>query len=117
MPAPPGEDGRGGHPSQETDRGLAVARKDPVALLESKDRTGLHRLVVPEDRVCADAALSVVDDRALVVCAKEDEVSVKREQLLRAEAFDLAVGERVAVTDDTAQASFRGQHLAHRAGL
>ncbi len=51
----------------------------------------LHRLVVPEDRVRADAALAVVDDRALVVGAQQHHRAVELEQLLLAEAVDLAV--------------------------
>ncbi len=100
---PPGEHGRDGHPAQEPDRRLAVARKDPVAVLEREHGAGLHRLVVPEDRVRADPALPVVDDRALVVRPQEHEVAVELEQLVRAEPVDLAVRDRLAVADDAAQ--------------
>ena len=67
MTAPPGEHRRDRHPAQEADRRLAVAGKDPVVALERIDRAGLHRLVIPEDRVRADPALAVEDDRTLVV--------------------------------------------------
>ena len=117
MAAPPGEHGRNGHSAQETDRGLAVGREDPVAALESEHGARLHRLVVPEDRVRADAALPVVDDRALVVGAQQDEVAVQLEQLVGAEPVDLTVGNGVTVADDAAQVSFGGEHPAHRAAL
>ncbi len=107
MAAPPGEHGRHRHPAQEPDRRLAVRREDPVALLEREHRARLHRLVVPEDRVRADAALAVVDDRALVVRAQQDEVAIEREQLVRAETLDLAVRNRLAVADDAAQIPLR----------
>ena len=62
------------------------SREDPVALLEREDGTGLHRLVVPEDRVRPDPALPVVDDRALVVRPQEDEVAVELEELVAGRA-------------------------------
>ncbi len=52
---------------------------------------GLHRLVVPEDRVRPDAPLAVVDNGALVVRPEQHHRAVEIEQLLLAEAFDLAV--------------------------
>ena len=115
MAAPPGEDGRDGHPAQEPDRRLAVAREDPVALLERERRAGLHRLVVPEDRVRPDAALAVVHDRALVVRPQEHEVAIEREQLVAAESVHLAVRDGRAVTDHATQAPIRRQHQAHGA--
>ena len=48
-------------------------------------RAGLDRLVVPEDRVGADAALPVVDDRALVVGAQQHHPAVQLEQIALAE--------------------------------
>ena len=71
--------------------------------------------MVPEDRVRADPALAVVDDGALVVGPEQHQVAVEREQLLRAESLDLAVGDRVAVADHAAQAPIRRQHLGHGA--
>src|SRR4030095_17207826 len=62
MATPPGEDRRGRHPAQQPDRRLAVARKDPVVALECVDGAGLHRLVIPEDRVGADPALAVMEE-------------------------------------------------------
>ena len=53
-------------------------------------RAGLHGLVIPEDRVRPDPALAVVDHRALVVGAEEDQRAVDGEQLVRTETVDLA---------------------------
>ena len=72
------------------------------------------RLVVPEDRVRADAPLAVVDDRALVVRPQEDEVAVEREQVVVRQAVDLAVRNGCTVADDAAQVSFGREHAAHR---
>ena len=78
------------------------------------DRTDLHGLVVPEHGVGADAALPVVDDRALVVGAQEHESAVKLEQILLAEPFHLAVGNCLAVADHPAQTALGRKHLGHR---
>src|SRR3954471_18865557 len=115
MTAPPREHCRRGHPAEEADRGLAVRREDPVVVLERVDRACLHRLVVPEDRVRADSPLTVVDDRALVVRAQEDERPVEVEELLLAEAVDLAVAAAVRVADDPPQIALRGSYVRHRA--
>ena len=117
MAAPPGEDGRGRHAAQQPDRRLAVAREDPVALLERERRARLHGLVVPEDRVRPDPALPVIHDRALVVRPQEDEIAVESEEIVGTESLDLAVGNRVTVADDAAQVSFGGEHPAHRAAF
>ena len=83
MAPPPVEDGARRNPAQQPDRRLAVAREDPVLVGERVHRAGLHRLVVPEDRVRADPALAVIDDRALVVGTQQDERAVDREQVVR----------------------------------
>ena len=101
-------------PAQEADRRLAVAREDPVLVLERVDRAGLDRLVAPEDRVGADPALAVVDDRALVVGAQQHHRAVEREQLLLADALDLAVGNGVAVADHAAQIALGRNGARHR---
>ena len=113
MAAPPREDGRGRHPAQEPDRGLAVRGEDPVVVAERVRRAGLHRLVVPEDRVRPDPALAVVDDRALVVGPQEDEVAVEGDQVGLGEALDLAVRDRLAVADHTPELALLPQHLGH----
>ena len=100
--APPLQDGRGRQAAEQADRGLAVAREDPVALLERVDGTGLDGLVPVEDRVGPDAALAVIDDRALVVGPQEDERAVKREERIVAEALDAAIG-LALVPDHTTQ--------------
>ena len=82
---------------KQPDRRLAVGREDPVLLLEGMDGARLHRLVVPEDRVRADAALAVVDDGALVVRAQQHHRAVEVEQLLLAEPLHLAVLDRKSV--------------------
>ena len=69
---------------------------------------GLHRLVVPEDRVRADPALAVVDDRALVVGAEQDERAVDREELVGAEPVDLAL-----LVDHAPKLMFFRSHLGH----
>src|SRR5688572_20024576 len=112
--APPGEDRRRGQPAEEADRRLAVAREDPVVVLERVERSGLHGLVAPVDRVRADPALAVVDDGALVVGAQEHHRAVEREQLLLTEALDLAVRDRVAVTDHAAEVPLGRENLRHR---
>ena len=68
------------HAAQEPDRRLAVAREDPVLVVERGHGADLHGLVVPEYGVGADPALAVVDDRALVVGAHEDELPVELER-------------------------------------
>ena len=113
--SPPGQHGRGGHPPQEADRRLAVAGEDPVSVLERVHRAGLHRLVIPEDRVRADPALSVVHQGALVVGAEEDERAVEREKVVLVEPLDLGVGDGAAVADHAPEARL-GKHLRHRAG-
>ena len=103
MPAPPRQDRRRRQSAQQADRGLSVRGEDPVLVVERMDDADLHRLVVPEDRVRADAPLPVVDDRALVVRAQQDHRAVELEQLLLAEAVDLAVARAVGLADDTPQ--------------
>src|SRR5207302_1324733 len=76
-------------PAQQPDRRLAIARKDPVLVGERVNRPRLHRFVVPEDGVRADPALTVVDDRTLVVRAEQDERAVDGEELVGAETVDL----------------------------
>ena len=109
MAAPPREDRRGRHPAQQADRRLAVAGEDPVLVVERVHRAGLHRLVVPEDRVRPDAALTVVDERALVVRPQQHHRAVEVEQLLLADAVDLAI-----LVDDAAQVRLALCHLGHR---
>ena len=114
MPAPPLEDHARRHPAQEPDRGLAVAREDPVLVLERVDRAGLHRLVVPEDRVRPDPPLPVVDDRALVVRPQQDDRAVELEQVVLREPVDLPVGDRIAVADHATEVALGRKHLRHR---
>ena len=65
-----------------------------------------------EDRVRADPALAVVDDRALVVRAQQDERAVEREQRVVVEPVDAAV--RLAVHADHAlQALLDDRDLVH----
>ena len=113
MTAPPVEDRGRRQAAQQPDRRFAVAREDPVLVLERVSGAGLHRLVVPEDRVRADAALTVVDDGALVVRAQEHHRAVELEQLLLAEAVDLAVADAVRIADDTPQVALGRKHLRH----
>ena len=108
MAAPPVQDRRGRDPAQQSDRALAVAREDPVLVRERVRRAGLHRLVVPEHRVRPDAALPVVDERALVVRPQQHHRAVEVEQLLLAQPFDLAV-----LVDDAAQLVLAGSDLGH----
>ncbi len=108
--APPLQDRRGGDPAQEPDRRLAIAGEDPVLVGERVRRAGLHRLVVPEDRVRADPALAVVDERALVVGPQQDERPVEVEQLLLPEPVDLAV-----LVDDAAELRVAVDEVGHRA--
>src|SRR5438445_605321 len=82
VPPPPVEDRARRHPAQQPDRRLAVAREDPVLIGERVHGAGLHRLVVPEDRVRPDPALAVIDDRALVVRPQEDERAVDRNKIV-----------------------------------
>ena len=117
MAAPPGEHGRRRHPAQQPDRRLAVAREDPVVVLERVYRAGLHRLVVPVDRVRADAALPVVDDRPLVVGAQEHHAAVELDQVVVGEPLDLAVWHRFAVADDAPEVAFSRENLGHRRNL
>src|SRR5579884_4135510 len=112
MAPPPVQHGARRHPSEQPDRRLPVAREDPVSVVERVHRAGLHRLVVPEDRVRADAALAVVDERALVVRAQQDERAVDREQLARVEAVDLAL-----LVDDAPQLTLPRGYLGHRGSV
>src|SRR4051795_3267413 len=112
MTPPPVENGARRHPAQQPDRRLAIAGEDPVVTGERVHRADLHGLVIPEDRVRADPALAVVDDRALVVGSEEDERAMDREQLVGAEAFDLAV-----LVDHTPKLVFVPRQLCHRAGV
>ena len=102
MAAPPVQDRRGRHAAQEPDRRLAIAREDPVDVVERVHRAGLHRLVIPEDRVRPDAALTVVDERPLVVRPQQHHRAIEVEQLLLAEPVDLAI-----LVDDAAQVRAR----------
>ncbi len=106
MPAPPVQDGARRKPAQEPDRRLAVAREDPVLVGERVHRAGLHRLVVPEDRVGADPALAVVDDRALVVRPQQDQRAVDREEVVGAEAFDLRSSSRTRRSSCSSRTTF-----------
>ena len=101
-------------PAQKPDRRLAIAREDPVLVLERVDRAGLHRLVVPVDRVRPDPPLAVVDDRALVVRAQQDEPAVELDQVVVGEPVDLAVGHRLAVADHAPEIALGRKHLRHR---
>ncbi len=92
MAAPPLQHGLRREPAQEADRGIAVAREDPVALLERVHEARVDRLVAAVDRVGADPALTVVHDRPLVVGAQQDERPVDREERLVVETLDAAVG-------------------------
>ena len=76
-------------------------------------RAGLHRFVVPEDRVRPDAALAVVDDGAFVVRAQQDHGAIQLEQLLLAETVDLAVAGAVGVADHAPQVALGRKHLRH----
>ena len=113
--APPGQHGRGGHPAQEPDRRLAVAGEDPVVVVERVGGAGLDRLVVPEDRVGADPALAVVDDRALVVRPQQHERAVQLDEIVVGEALDLPVGDRVAVADHAPEVALGRENLRHDA--
>ena len=111
--APPLQDRARRHSPQQPDRRLAVAREDPVLVLEGVDRARLHRLVVPVDRVRADPALAVVDDGALVVGSKQDERPVELEQVVLGEPVDLPSGTAVAVADHATKVALGGKHLRH----
>src|SRR4051794_35164831 len=91
MPPPPVEDGARRHAAQQPNGRLAVAREYPVLVRERVHRAGLHRLVVPEDRVRANPALAVVDERALVVGPEEDQRAIDREKIVWAKAVEFAV--------------------------
>src|SRR5438067_7643793 len=112
MAAPPREHRRRRHPAQQADRRLAVARKDPVVVLECMDGACLHRLVVPEDGVGPDASLPVIDHRTLVVCAQQDQRAVEVEQLALTQAGDLAIRRRL-VADHATEVALRGKNLGH----
>src|SRR5204863_9329120 len=88
MPAPPLEDRRRRHAANEADRGLAVAREDPILLVERERGAGLDRLVVPGNRVRPDPTLAVVDERALVEHAQEDHAPVELDQVLIGEPHE-----------------------------
>ena len=90
--APPRQHRGRRHSAQQADRRLAIAREDPVVVGERVHRARLHRLVVPEDRVGADAPLPVIDDRALVVRAEEDQRPVEVEQKSCVDAVELPIG-------------------------
>ena len=76
---------------------------------------GLHRLVVPEDRVGTDPPLAVVDHRALVVRAEQNHRAVELEQLLLAEAIDLPIPRAVRVADHAPQVALDRKNLRHSA--
>src|SRR5205814_10428841 len=99
MTAPPGEDRRHRHPAQQPDRGLAVTGEDPVLAFERVNGAGLHRLVVPEDRVRADPALTVEDHRALVVGTQQHYRAVELEEVALLEPLDHSIRNRLAVSD------------------
>src|SRR5688500_18977654 len=115
MAAPPRQHGRGRHPPQQADRGLAIAREDPVLVLESVERARLDRLVAPEDRGCADPALAVVDDGALLVGAQQHHGAVELEQLLLADAVRGPVRTGLAVADPAPQDALGGDGAGPRA--
>src|SRR5688572_13102681 len=69
--------------------------------------------MAPEDRVGADAALPVIDERALVVRAQEYEVAVEPEQVALVETGDLAVRQCAPVPDHPPQVPLRGRYLGH----
>src|SRR5262249_7379395 len=108
MAAPPVKNRARRQAAQQSDRRLAVAREDPVLVGERMHRAGLHRLVVPEDRIRPDPALTVVDDRALVVGAEQDERAVDGEELVGTEAVDLAL-----LVDHAPQLVFIRSYLRH----
>ena len=112
MPAPPLEDRGGRQAAQQPDRRVAVAREDPVAVLERVDGTGLDRLVAAEDRVRPDPALSVVDDRPLVVRPEADERAVDREKRVVVEPVGPAIG-LVSEPDHALEALLDGGNLVH----
>ena len=72
--------------------------------------------MAPEDRVRADPALAVVDDRALVVGPQQHHRAVEREQLLLAEPLDLTVRNGLAVADHAAEIALRGHRARHGGG-
>src|ERR671919_627868 len=109
--APPGEHGLGRHPAQDPDRRFAVGGKDPVLVRQREGRAGLDGLVAPEDRIRADPALAMVDDRALVVRAQEDEVAVEGEERRLVEAVHLAVRRPLPVADDPPHVVLGRKHL------
>ena len=112
VPAPPLEDRGGRQAAQQPDRRVAVAREDPVAVLERVDGTGLDRLVAAEDRVRPDPTLSVVDDRPLVVRPEADERAVDREKRVVVEPIGPAVG-LVSEPDHALEALLDGGNLVH----
>src|SRR5215210_1879816 len=114
MAAPPREHRRRRHSPQQPDRGLAVAREDPVVVVEGVKRAGLDRLVPPEDRVRADPALAVIDDRALVVRAQQHHRAVEVEQSLLPEPLHLPVGNGGAVADHATEVVLRRDGAHHR---
>ena len=91
-------------------------RSSPRARARSTD-AGLHRLVVPEDRVRADPALAVVDDRALVVGPQQDQRAVEVEQVLLGEPLDLAVRDAFSVADHAPEVALGRKHLGHDARI
>jgi hypothetical protein len=61
--------------------------------------------VIPEDRVGADPALAVEDDRTLVVRPQQDHRAVELEQIALLEPLDLSVRNRLAVSDHAPEVS------------
>src|SRR5581483_8615412 len=68
-------------------------------------------------RVGADPALPVVDERALVVRAQQDELPVELEQVRLREALDLAVRDACAVADYATEPTLGGKDLRHRVSI
>ena len=72
--------------------------------------------MTPVDRVGADAALAVVDDRALVVGAQQDEGAEELQEIRLVEPGDLAVRLALAVADHAPQPGLGGKNLRHCRG-
>ena len=103
-----------GHAAEQADGRLAVAREDPVLPVEGVGGAHLHRLVAPVDRVRADAPLPVIDDRALVVRAEENELPVELEEVGVGQAVYGGVRDGVAVADHAPETGLGRKHLGHR---
>ncbi len=69
--------------------------------------------MAPEDRVRADPALAVIDERALVVGSQEDHPAVEIQERGVAEALDLAVRYSFPIADDPPNVMLGRKHLCH----